>query len=376
MESARAMLSHSGLPNSYWAEAVSTAVHIRNRSESSTLKEDQTPYEKWHGKKPDVSHFKVFGCIAYAHIPDSQRRKLDKKAQKYRFVGYCMNSKGYRLFDETKRKVVKKRDVIFNELNFAMIDTNQQGEVTVDLDSETEPEQTNEQSNSEDTQQQQRQSSRTRTRPVRFGFDEYADVVTVDHLAYRATQVPEPKTMEEALSSDAADEWKAAADSEYSSLQESQTWELVKLPPNREAVLQGEDSITIHQKQYILRLFKKFRMEDAKPVSTPADVSVKLTKEDGVSKDESSTEFQSLVGSLLYAAIATRPDISQAVGAISKFCSNPTTAHARTKHIDIRFHYVRRRDRVLSNRGYDSRSVDKTLGQRPLYKAEKNDGTL
>ena len=71
---------------------------------------------------------------------------------------------------------------------------------------------------------------------MRFGFDEYADVVTVDHLAYRATQVPEPKTMEEALSSDAADEWKAAADSEYSSLQENQTWELVKLPPNREAV--------------------------------------------------------------------------------------------------------------------------------------------
>ncbi len=36
------------------AEAVSTAVHIRNRSESSA------PYEKWHGKKPDV---KVFGCM-------------------------------------------------------------------------------------------------------------------------------------------------------------------------------------------------------------------------------------------------------------------------------------------------------------------------
>ena len=46
-----------------------------------------------------------------------------------------------------------------------------------------------------------------------------------------------------------------------------------------------------------------------------------------MSKDGSSTEFQSLVGSLLYTAIATRPDISQAVGAVSKFCSNPTKAH-------------------------------------------------
>jgi len=43
-------------------------------------------------------------------------------------------------------------------------------------------------------------------------------------------------------------------------------------------VLQGEDHITIHQKQYILRLLKQFGMEDAKPVSKPADISVKLTK--------------------------------------------------------------------------------------------------
>ena len=57
-------------------------------------------------------------------------------------------------------------------------------------------------------------------------------------------------------------------------------------------------------------------MEDAKPVSTPTDISVKLTKDDGVSKEVDSTEYQSLVGSLLYAAIATRPNISQAVGVL------------------------------------------------------------
>ena len=34
-----------------------------------------------------------------------------------------------------------------------------------------------------------------------------------------------------------------------------------------------------------------------------------------------------MVGSLLYVAIATRPDISQAVGATSKYCSNPSEAH-------------------------------------------------
>ena len=139
MESARAMMSHANLPNSYWAEAVATAVHVRNRSTSSALREDMTPYEKWYGRRPDVSHLRVFGCIAYAHIPDSQRRKLDKKAQKYRFIGYCRDSKGYRLLDEETRRVVKRRDVVFNEVSFNINSPSQQA--TIDLDSEAEPEQ-------------------------------------------------------------------------------------------------------------------------------------------------------------------------------------------------------------------------------------------
>ena len=61
--------------------------------------------------------------------------------------------------------------------------------------------------------------------------------------------------------------------------------------------------------------------------STPADMSVKLKKDDGFSKEVNSVSYQSMVGSLLYAAIATRPDISQAVGVASKFCSKPTEAH-------------------------------------------------
>lgn len=38
-------------------------------------------------------------------------------------------------------------------------------------------------------------------------------------------------------------------------------------------------------------------------------------------------EFQSIVGSLLYAAMATRPDIAFAVSVISKFCSCPNETH-------------------------------------------------
>lgn len=48
----------------------------------------------------------------------TERQKLDKKAKKLRFIGYCMNFKGYRLYDEYTRKIVKSRDVVFNETDF------------------------------------------------------------------------------------------------------------------------------------------------------------------------------------------------------------------------------------------------------------------
>ena len=70
MESARSMLAHAGLPDSYWAEAVATAAYLRNRMPTTALHQKVTPYELWYGRKPNLSHLRVFGCMAYAHIPD------------------------------------------------------------------------------------------------------------------------------------------------------------------------------------------------------------------------------------------------------------------------------------------------------------------
>ena len=65
--------------------------------------------------KANLSYLKVFGCVAYAHIPDCQRSKLDKNAPKLRFVGYSTKSKGYRLLNEKTTKVIISRGVTFNE---------------------------------------------------------------------------------------------------------------------------------------------------------------------------------------------------------------------------------------------------------------------
>ena len=88
-----------------------------------------------------------------------------------------------------------------------------------------------------------------------------------------------------------------------------------------------KNTLWLHQKHYVLNIIKKYGLLDANTTATPADISVKLTKEDGVSKTVDPTAYQSIVGSLMHAATATRPDISFAVGVLSKFCSKPTTAH-------------------------------------------------
>ena len=113
-ESARAMIVQSGLPKGFWAEAVATAVHVRNRLPTKAT--NQTPHALWFNKKPNIQHLKVFGCAAFSNIPDQLRSKLDDKAERMVFVGYSSRSKGYRLYDHNSGLVVTRRDVIFDEV--------------------------------------------------------------------------------------------------------------------------------------------------------------------------------------------------------------------------------------------------------------------
>jgi len=98
------------------------------------------------------------------------------------------------------------------------------------MESEQSPEEVN-------TQQEPRRSQRaTRGQPpLKFGFDEYAEVTEVTHMALHAA-IEEPATMQEAWNSKYSTQWKAAADSEFQSLKENNTWELVELSTNRKAI--------------------------------------------------------------------------------------------------------------------------------------------
>lgn len=108
------MLIDSGLPHKFWAEALSTACYLKNRSPARAL-HHMTPYQAFTGIKPNVQHFRVCGCVCYAHIPRDERKKLDSKAIKCIFLGYGSDVKGYRLYDLAKERMLYSRNVIFNE---------------------------------------------------------------------------------------------------------------------------------------------------------------------------------------------------------------------------------------------------------------------
>ncbi|MCO5564735.1 hypothetical protein L7F22_018403 [Adiantum nelumboides] len=114
MEMARCMLKAKSLPHKLWMEAVACAAHVLNRCSTRALK-TITPYESWYDRKPSVSYLCVFGCLAYAHIPQQLRGKLDDKAVKCIFVGYSSGSKVNRLYNPTTNKIFESRDVIFVE---------------------------------------------------------------------------------------------------------------------------------------------------------------------------------------------------------------------------------------------------------------------
>ena len=80
MNMARSMLSHKKLSNEYWAEAVGCSVYLLNRSPTVTV-QDKIPEEAWSGTKTSVSHFRIFGSLAFVHIFDELKRKLENKME-------------------------------------------------------------------------------------------------------------------------------------------------------------------------------------------------------------------------------------------------------------------------------------------------------
>ncbi|MEL7342345.1 MAG: reverse transcriptase domain-containing protein, partial [Bacteroidota bacterium] len=255
MEAARSMLYQAKLPLQFWAEACSTAVYLHNRSPTSAIK-DQTPFERLFGIKPDISNLRVFGCVAYMHVPDSQRKKLDAKARRTIFIGYPPGVKGYKLYDLEKGAFFISRNVKFFEDQFnesrdesesyqflpassILPEADEEAEIIpqVPIDAGNaepvgEPQVPLRRQTFEDAfMEQVSQLGPVRQRRPPARYDE--ECLLMDSLT---TEIDEPNSVEEALHGEHSVQWKEAMQSEYSSLLKNETWELVP-PPERTNVV-------------------------------------------------------------------------------------------------------------------------------------------
>ena len=228
VETARAMLLDTNQPPKFWAEAISTATYLRNRSPTSTVK-GMTPHQAWYGAKPRVEHLRVFGCTVYVHVPKDERGKLDSKTRKCVLLGYGSVQKGYRVFDCRTQKVSYSRNVKFNEQETEQPPIEEESvQPTVTLTPFEEPqcEPDTESEQSEVTQEPTVRRSAREKRPVTyFGFPQAH--LTLHH---------EPTSFEGATGCPEKTKWKEAMSKEMKSLKDSDVWELTALPPGKKAI--------------------------------------------------------------------------------------------------------------------------------------------
>jgi hypothetical protein len=286
----------SGLPPQLWTEVVRTMAYTIFRSPSKRLG-GMTPYEKFWGRKPDLSHMRVIGCNAWAYVPSGRRKKLkDDKAILCHLVGYEGNSI-YRLLGPDGQ-IIRSSNVHFEERRHVLDlephfhspappfpgGAQEQGETSLPeevngVQTESEIENLGEEQDAPTTRQQ--------TEPVRGCIQESPAVLppveptkgptevtaevpretaTVDNRQkpqFRPRQLPErttrgnmparyaliallsqampaepfePKSYRQARSDSHWPKWHQAMVEELSSINENQTWELTTLPPGRQAL--------------------------------------------------------------------------------------------------------------------------------------------
>ncbi|KAJ9557063.1 hypothetical protein OSB04_011677 [Centaurea solstitialis] len=114
VEAARSMMAHSGVPQQFWAEAVSTACYTQNRT-LIVKRTGKTAYEMVEQRKPNIDFFRVFGCKCYVLNDRENLGKFDPKSDESIFIGYSHNSKAYRVFNKRTRTILESSNVDFSE---------------------------------------------------------------------------------------------------------------------------------------------------------------------------------------------------------------------------------------------------------------------
>ncbi|KAG8928182.1 hypothetical protein FRC01_006358, partial [Tulasnella sp. 417] len=131
-EAVTSMLAQAKLPRAVWGQAIQLAIRITNASPSSAIK-DKTPYEAFHGKKPDLSLLRVFGCRAYVHVQKEKRKDAKWHTQRCIYLGFEDGYKGFKCYNPETNQFVISRDVVFDEDDFPGIPWTDEDEAFVPI---------------------------------------------------------------------------------------------------------------------------------------------------------------------------------------------------------------------------------------------------
>jgi hypothetical protein len=113
------LLIDADLSDWFWPFAIQVAVHIKNRVLHSILPPNKTPFEFWHGYKPDVSHLRPFGTHCTSRILSNTLAKFDPRRESGRFLGYAKDAKGYLIWvpgpNNRGGTIKTRRDIVFHD---------------------------------------------------------------------------------------------------------------------------------------------------------------------------------------------------------------------------------------------------------------------
>jgi hypothetical protein len=257
----RTYLLESGLARQYWGAAAINFTYTRNML-STTAHPETTPYQMFLGRKPDVSHLRAFGCVAWVHIPKETRRGAwAPRARKVVFLGYAWEegTKAWVFYDPVKRERVvsihatfwedvsweqAKQDpdmMLFKDepassgLDTPMSDHDRLSNPTVSRTSQT-----------ENTEVVTRKSVRQRRVPERLGsygnsacansLEEIAFLLTEDRHQPQLDMILEMAHLASSEQDHRNPRFLAAKRKELDSMHDNHAWDLVPLPPGERPI--------------------------------------------------------------------------------------------------------------------------------------------
>ena len=242
IEPVKAMLYYANMPETFWAEAMSTAATIHNYLPSEAI-DNQIPWERWHEKQLSVETLRIlhpFGSIVHVYVPRQRRRKQGKLAIRSTvgcLVGYQLSSSNepsgnYKFWDFERKTFDLTHNLIFTN-KFPKSGDFDEPPAAPPLPPAA-----------QSTPELQDFSNHTPLPPISVPQERpIYDMITVElppalqvFASYSKPPDNDPPTLTDALRRSDAQNWINAMKEELQSIKDNQTWCLCDLPPGRKYI--------------------------------------------------------------------------------------------------------------------------------------------